>query len=118
MYTRLSQGVDETWNQLVMSYDGADATFYLNKDRTMTEENLGGTFVLLSSASLHKSHLCSIEYFIFYIHTRRAYSNKYFKINSHCQAIIRNPVYLRCLLTVGDISCFVQGDWPASKPRW
>jgi len=49
MYTRLSQAVDGTWNQLVMSYDGENPTFYLNKDPGMTEESLGGMFLFLSS---------------------------------------------------------------------
>ena len=54
----------------MMSYDGKDATFYLNKDLVMTEENIGGMFVFLSSLWLYNSHdviqlrVGSIGYFI------------------------------------------------------
>ena len=38
---RLSQAADDTWNQLVMSYDGQEASFYINKDYVKTVPFVG-----------------------------------------------------------------------------
>ena len=76
----------------MMSYNGVNATFYLNKDLAMTEVNLGGTFVFLSSFSLYKSHdfiqlhLCSVGYFILVIRSTLG-------LEYHCKDIYTRRIY-------------------------